>query len=298
MAPPVPTGDDAPVIDPTPSARPARGPGPVAVALLTVGASLAWILIVGMVAGGVVTARLMGDGVPADQLSAALQRAFTQPGAMVATTAVQFAGFAAILRLAVGMLGTAALAWGPMTKRGWAGAALVGLSIGSVAGGLAEVLKGKLGFDSTHLDAVARTIAEAPWPIAACFGLLVVLVAPAIEEVLFRGVLWRGAERLGGPFGAWIGTSLLFAAYHLNALHALSLLPTALLLGWLRMRTGSLKAPLLAHYLNNALAWGATVALGGSAEAPASPVVPVLAAAVSLVGVMVVIGEKDRADRW
>jgi membrane protease YdiL (CAAX protease family) len=81
-----------------------------------------------------------------------------------------------------------------------------------------------------------------------------------VEETVFRGVLLALAERalaprwpcwnLGGapigPGGLWV--TLLFVALHDPSVHTLTgVLPAALLYLWLRARTGSLVAPILAH---------------------------------------------------
>jgi hypothetical protein len=51
-----------------------------------------------------------------------------------------------------------------------------------------------------------------------------------------------------------IVTTLAFAMFHLEPVHVIGLLPTALYLGWLRMRTGSVKLCIVVHAINNGLA--------------------------------------------
>lgn len=93
-----------------------------------------------------------------------------------------------------------------------------------------------------------------------------------VEETVFRGVLLALADRalaprwprwnVGGapigPGGLWV--TLLFVALHGASVHTLTgVLPAALLYLWLRARTGSLVAPILAHN-----AWNLSVYLAHS----------------------------------
>jgi membrane protease YdiL (CAAX protease family) len=78
-------------------------------------------------------------------------------------------------------------------------------------------------------------------------------VAPVLEEVVFRGYVWRALEVNVGRTAALLGSTLLFCAYHLDPVQSLALLPTAALLGWLRLRSGSLVPSIVAHFANNAL---------------------------------------------
>lgn len=82
----------------------------------------------------------------------------------------------------------------------------------------------------------------------------VCLVAPVIEEMLFRGVILRSFLLNYSAPNAIILSSLLFAIFHLT----ISQLPAAFilgcLLGWLYLRTRSLWPSILAHFLNNSFA--------------------------------------------
>jgi membrane protease YdiL (CAAX protease family) len=89
--------------------------------------------------------------------------------------------------------------------------------------------------------------------------LVVVCVGPLVEELLFRGVLLSALMRRWPVGWAVAGSSLLFALVHLPGLeyqwYALpNLLLLALLLAWLRLRSGSILPAVLAHGVNNLLA--------------------------------------------
>lgn len=77
---------------------------------------------------------------------------------------------------------------------------------------------------------------------------LTVCVAPLMEEVLFRGLLFKRL-RTGMPFFAAATLSAaVFAAAHGNLLWALYAFGLGLFLSWLFERTGSLLASVLCHF--------------------------------------------------
>ncbi len=84
--------------------------------------------------------------------------------------------------------------------------------------------------------------------------LALVVVAPGFEEAFFRGFLHRGlaASRIG-PAGAIAITSVLFTLAHgpEDALGALDPLVSAILLGVVRHRTGSIVPGITMHALGN-----------------------------------------------
>lgn len=92
--------------------------------------------------------------------------------------------------------------------------------------------------------------AAQPWLIAA-FG---VLVAPVTEEAVFRGLLYPSlrARMPGGPFGAAVLVSLVFAAIHGNMMAFVPLFALAMVLAWVMERTNSLLACIVVHAVHNA----------------------------------------------
>ncbi len=82
-------------------------------------------------------------------------------------------------------------------------------------------------------------------------GLFLILITPAYEELLFRGIIFnRWIVKWGAP-KAVIGSSLLFAALHYHNL--LSALVFSLVISLLYLKTQSLYIPILCHSLHNAL---------------------------------------------
>lgn len=84
--------------------------------------------------------------------------------------------------------------------------------------------------------------------------LVIVGVGPAIgEEIIFRGVIGRGLTARWGVVRGVLLTSLLFAIAHVSPSHALATIPIGIFLHVTYLATGSLWAPILVHFLNNAL---------------------------------------------
>ncbi|AWN44610.1 CPBP family intramembrane metalloprotease [Methylobacterium durans] len=82
----------------------------------------------------------------------------------------------------------------------------------------------------------------------------VVIVAPAAEELLIRGEIFAQARGFLPPAAAILVTALLFALAHVSAwglARPVSLLPLALMLGWLRWRTGRLWPCIALHGWSN-----------------------------------------------
>jgi CAAX protease family protein len=91
------------------------------------------------------------------------------------------------------------------------------------------------------------------WSNRLVLGVAAILIAPAGEEVLFRGILYPAIKQRGYPRLAFWGTSVLFGAIHLNLAIFLPLTVLALLLTWLYEKTNNLIAPITAHSFFNAL---------------------------------------------
>lgn len=152
-------------------------------------------------------------------------------------------------RTKAALLGAAALAatWFPLQAIG----TLVA-SVQVALGGPAVPLEGH----STLQLLGATPIDLRQWLLMGC----VVLVVPAVEEVMFRGALLGALRRVG--LSAWTAillTAAIFALVHIPALVGGAVAPglamlfaLGALLGWCAARTGSLAAPIMAHMLFNA----------------------------------------------
>lgn len=84
------------------------------------------------------------------------------------------------------------------------------------------------------------------------FAFAAVLLAPVVEESLFRGILYPAIKQQGYPKAALFGTAVMFAAIHVNLMTFVPLTVFALVMVWLYEKSDTLLAPILAHCLFNA----------------------------------------------
>jgi uncharacterized protein len=89
----------------------------------------------------------------------------------------------------------------------------------------------------------------------------VCLVAPMVEEMLFRGVILRSFLRQYARWPAILGSALLFGLAHMNVYQCAVGLALGTLSGWLYERTQSLWPSIILHASYNSALMGAAVAL-------------------------------------
>ena len=83
--------------------------------------------------------------------------------------------------------------------------------------------------------------------------LKVAVVAPVIEELIFRGLLLNGFRKNYNGFVAVFMSALLFSLFHLNPWQMPATFVLGLLLGWLMLRTNNILVAIIGHSINNAL---------------------------------------------
>jgi membrane protease YdiL (CAAX protease family) len=93
---------------------------------------------------------------------------------------------------------------------------------------------------------------------------VIVLVAPLVEELTFRGFGVSGLAGVLGPAGAIVGVGIAFGVWHglLIAFPVLAILGGVL--AALRVRTASVYPAMVTHAIFNGVALVAAVAIGGS----------------------------------
>ncbi len=79
----------------------------------------------------------------------------------------------------------------------------------------------------------------------------VVILAPIVEEILFRGIIMHGLMRNYRGWYAVLLSGILFSFFHLNPWQMTYTFFLGLLLGWVMLRTRSLPLAILIHALNN-----------------------------------------------
>jgi len=133
----------------------------------------------------------------------------------------------------------------------------VGLAFG--IGGLVLTIPASVVFVSIVGQDASSAVGDAlggfrAGPVLAVLVLLiVVLVAPMCEEILYRGLLWGGVERIAGRWVAFVVSTLLFALAHFELTRAPLLLVVAIPIAVARLYTGRLLPSIIAHQVNNLL---------------------------------------------
>jgi membrane protease YdiL (CAAX protease family) len=143
-------------------------------------------------------------------------------------------------------LGTVAVSGGERPRRPDAGSIAIGGGGAAVLIGLALV---------AHLDRVGPSLAPAaaflPWTA-------VTIVVATAEEAVLRGALFSAVRRHGGVVAAIVVTSVAFALMHvpLYGWHVVPLdLGVGIFLGGLRLASGGIAAPAVAHAVADIATW-------------------------------------------
>jgi membrane protease YdiL (CAAX protease family) len=129
----------------------------------------------------------------------------------------------------------------------------VGVAILFTSAMLQIAMRG-LGVSQTQLAGLAH-LREFPLPtyLVVAFGGAV--LAPFAEELYFRGVVFGSYLRFRSPLIAYVGTSLLFSALHLNGPAFPPIVAMSLILCLAYHRTGSIIPSVVGHMLNNTAAF-------------------------------------------
>jgi membrane protease YdiL (CAAX protease family) len=108
-------------------------------------------------------------------------------------------------------------------------------------------------FSVEEVEKRARDLADsAPGAWMILLFAIVVLGAPVIEEIVYRGMLQQGLERSIDQRGALVLTAVIFAAIHMQPIEFPGLFAFALVLGWTYQRTKRLGLAIVTHMAFNA----------------------------------------------
>jgi CAAX protease family protein len=166
---------------------------------------------------------------------------------MLAMLATFFATGLIALAAAMAPIGRAALPALGFRRAGWRP-----IVFGTVGALVVSVAVTQIGIEPQGIKQ-AMEVAREPAMFAASLAVMAGL-APLVEELIFRGLLYGWLAGRWGTVAAWIVSSLAFAAAHVEPAHVILVLPLGLFFGWLRRRTDSLWPSLAAHMVNNGLA--------------------------------------------
>lgn len=127
---------------------------------------------------------------------------------------------------------------------------VISLAVAAALAALSTLFFGE--FTSSAGDVAAELTESAGRPVVVLFAFMLAFGAPVVEELAFRGLVFAGLRKHG--FSPWITitlSALVFALFHLEPARILVVGGVGLVLGFLRWRTGSLGAGIVAHVVNN-----------------------------------------------
>jgi membrane protease YdiL (CAAX protease family) len=229
-------------------------------------------------AAGVVACLIVANGsallvvaMSGAQGEVAVREVLERPASLAAVAAVQYAAMIFVAFTMCRLVGPPRVVLGlvpPGTRHALAGLA-AGVATVFVASGLAALLLDAFpDLDMAALERFGEAFTVGPPAPRLALALVVAVGAPIAEELIFRGFLWDILQRRMSPWAVLVITSLVFAAWHMQPFHILTLLPTSFMFGFLRMRTGSVIPSLIAHGMNNAI--GAVLLLLGNTSGEAT----------------------------
>jgi uncharacterized protein len=85
--------------------------------------------------------------------------------------------------------------------------------------------------------------------------LAVVVIAPIVEEIIFRGLILRGFLKHYSVRKSIIISALLFGIVHMNPWQFVSASFAGIILGWWYVKTDSILGPVFGHALNNGMSF-------------------------------------------
>jgi membrane protease YdiL (CAAX protease family) len=147
----------------------------------------------------------------------------------------------------------------PADRRAYAAAVVLGVGVLLIGGFMTHLLAHG---QPVHQD-VSVLARGVPVGMRVLLALLVVCVAPVVEELVFRGVLLSGLARRMHVGWAVLVSAVIFGCVHLPDFRFAwypvpALILVGLVAGWLRIRTRSLWPSITLHATNNlvaAIAW-------------------------------------------
>ena len=96
--------------------------------------------------------------------------------------------------------------------------------------------------------------------------LSVVVCAPVLEEILFRGLIFESCRERFGSGVAVLVSALLFGLVHGVPVQIINAFVVGLIFGYIYLRTGSLLSVILLHVVNNGIAYISLAFFGDAAD--------------------------------
>lgn len=173
-------------------------------------------------------------------------------------------------------------------------ALLLGAAVEIPADGLYEAITRRYptGIEDHFID----VFREAGAPQRAVYVFLLVLVGPLLEEIIFRGALFRLMARSAPIEPVMFTTAVLFAFVHLQWQMFLPIGLVGLVLAFVRRRSGSIGPSLCVHGAFNGVSFWLMTRPGASADGPVFPlrfIAAAAAVAVLLLALVHLVGAKS-----
>lgn len=92
-------------------------------------------------------------------------------------------------------------------------------------------------------------------------GLVIVFLAPLVEEIFFRGYIYQVFKKYTSIFWASVLSSMIFAAFHLEFQIFIPIFILGVVLNWIFENSKSLWGPIAFHMINNLLAFALELAI-------------------------------------
>lgn len=105
-------------------------------------------------------------------------------------------------------------------------------------------------FPSGFMDMLSDGIGRGGWAV-----LMTVLLAPVMEETLFRGLILGSIRTRRGAVAAIFVSAAIFGLIHLIPQQVVNAFFVGIILGYIYYKTGSLATVIILHALNNAVAY-------------------------------------------
>ena len=211
------------------------------------------LLTIGMTLGGGLLLAFVGIMI-SDIFNFSSEGGLGAPAAFIAGASVYLASIVGVYLFAVRRSSWAALGLGPVSMREMLlviPVFITGMILLVLVNNLIGFLLG--GFENPQVDSITGGIALSGTQLFLVF-VLVVILAPFAEELLFRGMLYPLLRERIGVVGAIVVSAAMFSAIHVIPILLPGLFVIGLLLGYLRERSGSIWPCIFYHVLQNGLA--------------------------------------------
>lgn len=201
-------------------------------------------------------------GLQGADLQLVIQAVFSRPVIAVLVTILPFQMGMILVTLLVARLSKepreARLGLLPSVEPEVGGMSLAMFAAFTISSGLAITIALTMLMAKPATTSVAAAVQEG-WLGSLVVGLVLGIVPPIVEEIIFRGYIQRRLLQRWSPVAAIGMTTFLFAILHFDSLqHIVAVIPLGLVTGVLAYRTKSVKPGMIVHAIHNFAAVGYT----------------------------------------